>query len=69
MKYSEDVDTIELVNEILTFKFQVSELIKHISTASHLDMLKCITKYGLKDAYPNIEIALRVFLTIPVSVV
>jgi len=30
-------------------------------------LLKFIHKYSLKDVYPNIELALRIFLTIPVT--
>ncbi|GBM48142.1 Cathepsin L [Araneus ventricosus] len=67
-KYNRDIDTLELVNEIATFKFQVKELVKNINTASHLDILKVISKYGLRNANPNIEIALRILMTMPVSV-
>ncbi|GBM11565.1 hypothetical protein AVEN_180126-1 [Araneus ventricosus] len=66
-KYNRDIDTLELVNEVATFKFQVKELVKNISTASHLDILKVISN-GLRNAYPNIEIALRIFMTMPGSV-
>jgi hypothetical protein len=68
IKYSRDIDTVELINEVVSFKFQAAELLENIDRASYLDMLKCITKYGLRDAYPNIEIALRIFLSMPVSV-
>ncbi|XP_054276760.1 52 kDa repressor of the inhibitor of the protein kinase-like [Macrosteles quadrilineatus] len=68
VKYSRDIDTFELVNEVAAFKFQAKELVKDLEKASHLDLLKAISKYELKDAYPNVEISLRIFLTMPVSV-
>ncbi|CAL1300149.1 unnamed protein product [Larinioides sclopetarius] len=64
-KYNRDIDTLEFINEVVTFKFQVKELVENINTASHLDILKVISKYGLRNAYPNIEIALRIFMTMP----
>jgi hypothetical protein len=38
-----------------------------LEKASTLDILQLIHTYSLKDAYHNIEIALRIFLTIPVT--
>jgi len=35
--------------------------------AAPIDLLKFIHKQNLQDIYPNIEIALRIFLTIPVT--
>lgn len=46
----------------------MTELLKDVASASHLDLLQSINTYQLRDAYPNIEIALRIYLTIPVSV-
>lgn len=66
--YAKDIDTSELVNEVVTIKYHAKELIKDINKASHLDVLNAISNYELRDAYPNIEIALRIFLTMPVSV-
>ncbi|GBM02951.1 hypothetical protein AVEN_269865-1 [Araneus ventricosus] len=67
-KYNRDTDTLEIISEVATFKFRFKELVKKISTTSHLDILKVISKYGLRNAYPNIEITLRIFMTMPVSV-
>ena len=39
-----------------------------LEKASILDILQLIHVYLLQNAYPNIEIALRIFLTIPVTV-
>ncbi|GBN93649.1 hypothetical protein AVEN_259050-1 [Araneus ventricosus] len=66
-KYNKNIENLELVNEVSTFKFQVKELVKNISTASHLDILKVILKYGLRNVYPNIEIALRIFMAMPTT--
>lgn len=35
--------------------------------ATQLDILKHIHQYSLKGLYPNLEVALRIFLTIPVT--
>lgn len=37
------------------------ELLKGVASASHLDLLHSINTYQLRDTYPNIEIALRIF--------
>jgi len=39
----------------------------NFKSATPLELLKFIHKYSLKDVYSNIEIALRIFLTIPVT--
>ncbi|GBO33437.1 hypothetical protein AVEN_119250-1 [Araneus ventricosus] len=67
-KYNRDIDTLKLVNEVATSKFRVKELVKNISTTSLMDILKVISKYGLRNAYPNIETALRIFMTMHVNV-
>lgn len=36
-------------------------------SATQLDLLKYIHQYTLQDFYPNLEVALRIFLTIPVT--
>ena len=36
--------------------------------ASSIDLLNAIHRSGLKEVYPDIEIALRLFLTLPVTV-
>lgn len=53
--YSRDIETFEVVNEISAFKFQAKELVKDLEEASHLDLLKVISKYELKDAFPNMH--------------
>lgn len=48
----------------LNFKHQ---LIKDIESASPLHILQALHDFELIDSYPNINIALRIFLTIPVT--
>ena len=59
---------VELVNEIGSFKFQATELIKDIDSTSHMALLQYIIQYGLRDTYPKIKIVMRIFITMPVSV-
>ncbi|XP_025192161.1 zinc finger MYM-type protein 1-like [Melanaphis sacchari] len=68
LKYSKDLDAAELCSEIECFKFQAASLISDLCEQSPLEILNLIHIYTLNDAYPNIEIALRIFLTLPVSV-
>ncbi|KAL4144117.1 hypothetical protein QTP88_006347 [Uroleucon formosanum] len=65
MKYSEDLNGFDLYSELECFKNQAYNLMDNFKSATPLELLKFIHKYSLKDVYPNIEIALRIFLTIP----
>jgi hypothetical protein len=66
--YPKDVDENELISEVESFKFQAESLMENLKSANPLDLLQLIHKYSLKAAYPNIEICLRIFLTLPVTV-
>lgn len=68
LKYSNDVDVVELCNEIETFKMQAEELLGDLEKATPLDLLQKIQEFNLSDIYPNIQIALRIYLTLPVTV-
>jgi len=68
LKYSKDLDAAELCSEIECFKFQAASLISDLCEQSPLELLNLIHTYTLNGAYPNIEIALRIFLTLPVTV-
>lgn len=68
LKYSNDVDVVELSNEVDTFKMQAKELLEDLEKATPLDLLKKIQEFTLEDVYPNIQIALRIYLTLPVTV-
>lgn len=67
MKYSEDLNGFDLYSELECFKNQAHSLMNNFKSATPLELLKCIHMYSLKDVYPNVEIALRIFLTIPVT--
>lgn len=67
LKYHKDVDTYELVKEIGIFKFHMIELFDDVTLATHLDLLKAIHSHHFQDAYPNIEISLRILLSMPVT--
>lgn len=40
----------------------------NIQSTTQLDLLKCVCKYSLIGAYPNITIFVRIFLILPVTV-
>ncbi|MBW0529459.1 hypothetical protein O181_069174 [Austropuccinia psidii MF-1] len=65
--YSVDLNGGELFTEVQSFKFQASTLISSFKTATSYDFLKCIHQHSLQDVYPNLEVALRIFLTMPVT--
>jgi len=67
MKYSDDLNGFDLYSELGCFKNQAYNLMDNFKSATPLELLKYIHKYSLKDVYPNIEIALRIFLTISVT--
>lgn len=68
LKYDRDVDAFKMVREVSNFKGHMSHLNKDLNKLSHFDLLDAICVFDLRDAYPNIEIALRIYLTMPVSV-
>jgi len=67
LKYDRDLNAAELYSEIENFKYQAPLLMTTFENATQLDILKHIHQYSLKDLYPNLEVALRIFLTIPVT--
>jgi len=67
LMYEHDIDGPELFLEIEKFKFQASKLMCSFQSAAQLDLLKYIHHYTLQDFYPNLEVALRIFLTILVT--
>ncbi|XP_064423027.1 zinc finger MYM-type protein 1-like [Latimeria chalumnae] len=67
-KYSKDLDALETVSEIESFKFQGASVMPDFSSATPLSLLMLIHKWSLTSSYPNIEIALRIFLMLPVTV-
>ncbi|XP_065675530.1 zinc finger MYM-type protein 1-like [Hydra vulgaris] len=55
-------------SEIASFKYQAAAMMDNIEKSSPIDILQLIHKYSLTDAYPNTTTAIRIFLTIPVTV-
>ncbi|XP_065665568.1 uncharacterized protein LOC136086994 [Hydra vulgaris] len=64
-KYVLDLNVNEFLSEIESFKFQASVLIPDLNP---LKILQFMHTYSLTEAYPYIEITLRIFLTLPVTV-
>jgi len=62
------LDVVEIVSEVESFKFQTAELLKDPTTPTPMELLQLIHTYSLQEMYPNIEKALRIFLTLPVTV-
>lgn len=68
LKYRDDLNAVELLSEVESFKFQAASVLTDLAKSSPVDLLTFIHKYSLQDVYPNIEIALRLFLSLPVTV-
>lgn len=68
LKYSIDMNAVEFSSEICSFKNHAITIIPDIKDATSLDLLQTIHEYDLVQSYPNLEVALRIFLTIPVTV-
>jgi len=67
LKYDQDLNAAELYSEFENFKYQVPLSMTTFENATQLDVLKHFHQYSLKDLYPNLEVALRIFLKIPVT--
>jgi len=67
LKYNEDINTAEIVEEIKDFKHAALSILPSIESVTFLDLLQMIHDYKLKESYPNIEIAIRIFLSMPVT--
>ncbi|XP_067130995.1 LOW QUALITY PROTEIN: zinc finger MYM-type protein 1-like [Centruroides vittatus] len=65
--YSE-LDAMQLVNELECFQSQAKIIFKNLISLHHLQILEGIVKWDLCESYPNISIALRIMLTLPVTV-
>src|ERR1700733_2015949 len=66
--YKNDLDVTEFVSEVESFKFQGESFMTNFKHATPIEILQLIHTCALTNIYPNIEIALRIFLTIPVTV-
>ena len=67
-KYETDLNAVELTSEVESFKFQAAELLQEPDKCTPMDLLQFLHSYSLTEVYPNIEISLRLFLTLPVTV-
>ncbi|XP_029340951.1 uncharacterized protein LOC103309313 [Acyrthosiphon pisum] len=67
LKYNEDINTAEIVEEIKDFKHAALSILPSIELVTFLDLLQMIHDYKLKESHPNIEMAIRIFLSIPVT--
>src|SRR6218665_4039398 len=68
VKYNDDVNGAEILSEVESLKFQCSAIAEDVQSASSIDLLNAIHSSGLQEVYPNNGIALRLFLTLPVTV-
>uniref|UniRef100_H3ACY8 HAT C-terminal dimerisation domain-containing protein n=1 Tax=Latimeria chalumnae TaxID=7897 RepID=H3ACY8_LATCH len=68
MKYPKDLHATEIVTEIKSFKFQAVAILPDCCTATPQALLNLIHQWCLSAAYPNIEVALRICLALPVTV-
>ncbi|XP_065642681.1 zinc finger MYM-type protein 1-like [Hydra vulgaris] len=66
--YKADLDSSDFQSEMASFKYQAAAIMENFEKSSPIDILQLIHKYSLTDAYPNTAIAIRIFLTLPVTV-
>ena len=67
-KYESDLNAFDFSSEIKDFKSQALSLLPDLRKATPLELLQLIHTYDLRVEYPNVEIALRIFLTLPITV-
>lgn len=68
LKYETDLNSSDFISEIKDFKCQAFSLLPDLRAATPLALLQLITTYSLRAEYPNVETALRMFLTLPITV-
>eukprot|EP00102_Acyrthosiphon_pisum_P013187 XP_008182673.1 PREDICTED: uncharacterized protein LOC103309313 [Acyrthosiphon pisum] len=66
MEISNDFEFLS-VEEIKDFKHAALSILPSIELVTFLDLLQMIHDYKLKESHPNIEMAIRIFLSIPVT--
>ncbi|KAK5646313.1 hypothetical protein RI129_004777 [Pyrocoelia pectoralis] len=69
MKYSGDINATEFSAELETLKsqFDVTKLFVKCECQSSVGLLKAIVELDLKEMFPNVVVALKIFLTMPVT--
>nr|CAH7769133.1 unnamed protein product [Callosobruchus chinensis] len=70
IKYSADINATEFWSEIETLKSQVeaTTLFDKCECQSSMGLLKAIVELDLKEMFPNVVVAIKIFLTMPVTV-
>jgi hypothetical protein len=68
IKYSKDLDASVFILEIESFERRAQTLLLCAESTTPLELCQLIQDYALSGCYPNIEIALHIFLTLPVTV-
>jgi len=70
LKFPDDLNMFTFVNEVKYLKFKNFPFLKDdkLSELGPLDILNILYIIGLESAFPNTETALRIFLTLPVTV-
>lgn len=58
----------EFLSELETLKFQAHTLFADSESTSSLDLLQTLYQFSLVETCPNVDVALRIFLTLPVIV-
>jgi len=66
-KYEDDINPAEFSSELGISKFQIYTLFADSESVNSLDLLKALHQFLLAET-SNIDIALRIFLTLPVIV-
>ncbi|XP_065645369.1 zinc finger MYM-type protein 1-like [Hydra vulgaris] len=66
--YKADLDFSDFQSEIASFKYQAAAMMGNFEKSCPIDILLLIHNYSLTNAYPITAIAIRIFLTIPVTV-
>lgn len=66
-KYPSDLNAHEFSMEIESFKFQSNLIIDNFIEMGPLQILNGIYDLTLENIYPNLQTALRIFLSLPVT--
>lgn len=66
-KYSEDLNADEFPTEILVFRDQIRNMTENLKEMNALDLLNLIHGRDLMDAFPNVCVALRIYITLPTT--
>jgi len=68
LKHNDDINGADILSEVERLKFQSSAIVEDVQSALSINLLNASNRSGLQEVYPNINIALRLFLTLSVTV-